>query len=282
MEAKPGAKESAKAQSGLKKPLLWIVLIVALGGAVFAAFQLLNMRAESRHQAEALAELQASAIATPSPTEAAALTPTPAPRPIWVEGYVKTPDKAIDFNALREINGDVVAWITVPGTEIDHPVVSAPKGDEYYLKHDIEGNESDHGTIYIDGYNSFDFFDPMTVVYGHTRDDGSMFTSLHNFESGAFFDENRTIRIYIDDYMLEYVIFAAYQTGDAHILNANDFTDAEVFNDYVDGVFAQRDLNAKLRARPLSFGDRLITLVTCVNFQDDARYFVQGVLTKDE
>ncbi len=274
--------EAEKKQIGLKKPVIWVILLVALGGAAFAASRLLNIQAESRRQAESLAALQAAAVAAPPPTAAVAPTSTPMPRLAWLNGYAKKPDKAIDFNALRAINKDIVAWIAVPGTMIDHPIVFAPRGDEFYLEHDFDRNESEHGTPYIDGYNSSDFSDPVTVAYGHTRDDGSMFTSLHNFESGAFFDANRTIRIYIDDYMLEYEIIAAYQTDDTHILHENDFVDADVFTSYVEGVFSQRDLNAKLRPRELSAEDRLITLVTCVNFQDDARYLVQGALMKDE
>ncbi len=271
--------EAEKKQSALKKPVLWIILLAALGGAVFAVYQLINMQAESRRQSESLAALQAAAVASRPPATTAA---APMPRPAWLNGYASEPDKAIDFEALRAINEDIVAWITVPGTMVDHPVVFAPRADEYYLDHDFDRNESEHGTLYIDGYNSSDFSDPITVVYGHTRDDGSMFTSLHNFESGAFFDENRTIRVYSGDYMLEYAIVAAYQTDDTHILHENDYSDAAVFIGYMEEVLSRRDLNAKLRPLELTAEDRLITLVTCVNFQDDARYFVQGALMKNE
>ncbi|MEA5060782.1 MAG: class B sortase [Candidatus Pelethousia sp.] len=196
----------------------------------------------------------------------------------WLEDYARTPDKIVDFNALRQINADIYAWITLPGTSIDYPIVFAPKDSLWYLDHDAEGEESERGAIYTDGHNSLAFSDPLTLVYGHNMKDGTMFASLHQFENDAFFEENRIIRIYMADYMLEYEIIAAYKAGDSHILAQNDFEDPAVFSDYLKELYAMRDLNAKLRAYELNVDDRLIALVTCVQGEGSARYFVQGVL----
>ena len=38
---------------------------------------------------------------------------------IDVNSFVKVPDKRINLSEIRQINPDVVAWITIPGTTID-------------------------------------------------------------------------------------------------------------------------------------------------------------------
>ena len=279
-----------KKGGGMKRIVLWVVIAIALCGAVFAVVRLIGLQREAQQQAGEQAALLDAAVTAPDTQASAAEplqedaqnAPTAAPRAEWLGAYAKQPDKTIDFTALRAINEDIVAWLTVPSTAIDYPIVFASKGDERYLDYDIKGNASKNGAIFIDGYNRADFSDPVTVVYGHNMKDGSMFATLHSFENGAFFDQNRTICLYIDDYMLEYEIVAAYKTDDTHILATHDFTDPAVFADYAESIFAVRDMNAKLLIRDISAQDRMIVLATCVHGEDDARYLVQGVLTGDE
>ena len=35
----------------------------------------------------------------------------------------------IDFEALKALNEDIYAWIYIPGTEINHPVLQSVRGD---------------------------------------------------------------------------------------------------------------------------------------------------------
>ena len=41
---------------------------------------------------------------------------------------IEIPEKDIDFAALQEENSDVYAWIYVPGTNVDYPVLQHPDG----------------------------------------------------------------------------------------------------------------------------------------------------------
>lgn len=45
---------------------------------------------------------------------------------------------AIDFAVLDSQNPDVVAWIQIPGTQINYPVVQG-KDNDYYLHRDLNG-----------------------------------------------------------------------------------------------------------------------------------------------
>ena len=67
---------------------------------------------------------------------------------------------------------DLIGWIYVEGTQIDYPVYTNEK-ENYYLHHDSEGNESNHGCIYTNNPNS-----STVVLFGHAMNDGTMFGEL--------------------------------------------------------------------------------------------------------
>ncbi len=100
-----------------------------------------------------------------------------------------------DFEKLRETNGDIYAWITVPGTQIDYPVLQSDT-DNYYLEKNLDHTKGYPGCIYSNSCNSREFTDLLTVLYGHNMKNGSMFGSLHDYEQEEFFRENREIIIY--------------------------------------------------------------------------------------
>lgn len=85
----------------------------------------------------------------------------------------------VDFAALWEQNEDVYAWITVPGTLVDYPVLQHPSDDEYYLHHTIDHVEGLPGSIYSETVNAKDFTDMNTILYGHNMKNDTMFGSLH-------------------------------------------------------------------------------------------------------
>ena len=52
----------------------------------------------------------------------------------------------IDFEGLRAVNGDIVAWIRIPGIEVDYPVVQG-KDDEPYLHYTFDGKANKAGSM---------------------------------------------------------------------------------------------------------------------------------------
>lgn len=56
-------------------------------------------------------------------------------------------DCPIDFETLWETNPDVYAWITIPETVIDYPILQHATDDSYYLNYTIDGVEGYPGCI---------------------------------------------------------------------------------------------------------------------------------------
>ena len=60
-------------------------------------------------------------------------------------------ESVIEFKAFQEINPDVYAWIQIPGTNIDYPILqSAVEADDYYLNTTIDGKSGYPGSIYTE------------------------------------------------------------------------------------------------------------------------------------
>lgn len=103
----------------------------------------------------------------------------------------------VDFEALKQINADIVAWIRIPGV-LDYPVVQGTD-NSYYLHHTFRREYNIAGSIFLDARNTADFSDSKNIIYGHNMRDGSMFHVLRKFQDLDFYQANREIWLYLPD-----------------------------------------------------------------------------------
>lgn len=198
------------------------------------------------------------------------------------------PDNPIDFAKLRGSNEDIYAWIKIPNTKVDYPILqSYDEDDNFYMNHDENKKKttSGAGSIYTQKKNKLDFSDRNTLIYGHHNSTGGMFSGLLKFKEEEFFNENQTIYIYTPGHILTYEIFAAYLYDDRHILNSFNFWDDDVYSAYLESCLNPRSLIKNVRVGvTLTTQDRIITLSTCNTWygNEPVRYLVQGVLKNDE
>lgn len=199
----------------------------------------------------------------------------------WYGFYESSGDmeRDIDLEGYRSRCPDVYAVIEIPGTDIEEPIAYCEDAnDPFYFTHDIDGHPSDKGMIITDSMNSPDLSDPVTVIYGHDPEDGTMFSRLHLFRDSQFFGEHDKVKIYLEDAELIYRIYACYIGSSDHILVNNDFSDPTAFGQYFDSIKNVRDLSMNIRneAKPY-YDDHVITLVTHCK-DDSKRLFVHAVL----
>jgi sortase B len=201
------------------------------------------------------------------------------------ESDLKKPDKVkvpVNFKKLKKANPDTYAWITIPGLDVvNYPIVQSPDDNGYYLDHTVEGKKSVYGSIYTEDYNKTDFSDFNTVIYGHNMKNGTMFGSLKKFRGASFFKKNRYILVYQENRLLKYEIFAAYTWNNKHILATNDFDNIEDRTEYIEDIFAVRDMSSQFdNSIDVTAQDKIITLSTCMN-NKEKRFIVSGVLVYD-
>jgi len=203
------------------------------------------------------------------------------PLAILEEMGVPIPEKEVDFADLQEnTNEDIYAWIHIPDTKIDYPVLQHPTDNSYYLNHNLDGSRGYPGCIYTEDYNKKDFTDSNTVLYGHNMKNGTMFAGLHKYGDSEYLEEHPYIYIYTEEGLLAYEIFAAYQSGDEHILYAHDgFEDRKVYGKYLEEILNMRSMGSVLKeGAEVTEDSRIITLSTCISGKPDNRFLVQGVL----
>lgn len=189
----------------------------------------------------------------------------------------------IDFEELQKLNADIYAWIEIPGTAINYPVVQSPNDDGYYLNHTIEGQEGYPGAIYTERQNAKDFSDYNTVIYGHNMKDGSMFMGLHAYEDPQYLKEYNEVIIYTPNHQYTYRIFAAVIYNNSHILNSYDFENEEQRQLYLDSIYASRTMQSSIDdSVVVDTQSKLLTLSTCIGGQPNQRFLVEAVLTDEK
>lgn len=192
------------------------------------------------------------------------------------------PDKRIDFKSLKEKNQDIYAWITIPDTNIDYPVLQHPTDLNYYIDYNMDGTKGYPGCICSQFINSKDFDDFNTVLYGHNMNAGTMFANLHFYKDSEFFNSHPYIYVYTEEGTLVYQVFAAYTFTDIHLLMGFDLTKEEVRQTYIDNIFELSGITDNFnRDVEVTTDSKILSLETCVNNQDDKRYIVAAVLVAD-
>ena len=237
-----------------------VILCISLAILALCAALLLLKNAENRHANSEYSNLHSEVT---SPVQS-------------VEPYISP----IDFDALFEINPDVIGWISVPGTNINYPIMYSKDDNSYYLNHNIYGEKLTSASIFIEYYNHPDFSDFNTVIYGHNMKDGSMFAELHRYEDREFFNENRVVYIYLPDKTLTYNIFASHFVSDRHILSICKNKDPESCTAYIDSIFSDSSSDSNVdKSVSVTVENKIITLATCDRYKRDQRFVVHAVLT---
>lgn len=188
----------------------------------------------------------------------------------------------LTYSEAKEQNGDTIGYISVPGTGIEYPVVRG-NDNEYYLSHNILGDESKYGAIFMDFRNADKNQQKHIIIYGHDMKNGTMFHGLLNFKQKSFFSENRIISFKWGETetMWEIYLACTIPTVDGHIINYTEtrFSDNAAFEEYM------IDMVAYARTAPsstlsdnttVSQADQVLTLTTCTYEEDGSRFIIQA------
>lgn len=182
----------------------------------------------------------------------------------------------IDWVGLQERNADVIAWLYVPGTNINYPVLAGAT-NETYLRLNIDQEFSIAGSIFLEENNNADFLDLNTIIYGHNMLNGSKFFDVNRIVSGAINQaEISYIYIYLPDGMVNiYRIIGAHLTDIYSIIYHLPVTELAFLYELIlmDNVLDEIEFNKDDELR-------VLTLSTCTsaNVVDARRSVVFAVL----
>lgn len=272
---------------------LWMMTVLFLGSAVFGAISLASAMTNYEFGNEHYTNLRDVSKITPRPTA----TPTPTPDPhifqlflaseaanatstpaqtLTPMPYASPTPEPVNFKALAAINSDLIAWIRLPGTVIDYPVVQT-NNNTRYLTQLFDGSSNQLGTLFMDYENKGRFQDQHILIYGHDMQDGSMFGSLKKYANAEYYKRHPEALILLPNgsiYKLE--IFAAARMAAFRSELPVAFDSNDDFLAYVDKI---RSLSAFTTDIQVQAGDHVVSLCTCVSDSSDYRFIVSGKLT---
>ena len=218
-------------------------------------------------------------------------------------------DQRINFDELKATNPDTVAWLRVPNTTINYPVVQTTN-NATYLSKTFTGGYSLSGTIFLDKGNVADFSSVNSILYGHNRVDGTMFADLDKIYDGSLGNDIKIFLYLPDGTVRTYRVFSSYVTANDPTSINPSVTD---FNSFAREMLARSELDFNLDPLAVTIRDntrkndntaqdsatadstpgntaatntadstpapRVLTLSTCVA-NDDRRYLFHAVLTQ--
>ena len=188
-----------------------------------------------------------------------------------------------------EANSDTIGWISIPGTEIDYPVMYTPEDPDFYLNHGFDREPSAGGMIYLDAgddcggrkaqepaeeeaakRNNF-------ILYGHHMKNGTMFAGLEQYRSAEFFEEHRTIFFDMLAGTGDYEVFAvlcmtAREAGE----QLAPYLAAETKEQYGRLMETVRVKSLHGPKETPEWPRRLLTLMTCEYTQNEGRLFLMA------
>lgn len=177
----------------------------------------------------------------------------------------------IDFEKLKRMNSDVVAWIRINNTNINYPVLQN-KDNDYYLSHSLTKEDSVTGCIFLDYENNNSFTDKNTIVYGHNMKSGLMFADLHKINNGKL-GNDIIIDVYTPSQTLRYKVFSVY-ISDIQKLGINHFG-GFTYKEFLEYIKSKSNIDFEAN---INKNNNILTLSTCNTNSNNSRLLVHAIL----
>lgn len=192
-------------------------------------------------------------------------------------------DRVIDFKKLQSINEDIKAWIYIPGTKVDYPILVG-ENDEEYLYKDMNGAYTPLGSLF--SFSGTNFTKGNTFVFGHNMASSQMFGELRKYVDLDFLKEHKYFYIYTERKVMKCDIFSTF------IVNENDNVfSGEYELGTVEYVTLLEDLNNKSRHIESKLTEPIIeysskqifNLITCYGSEGTTkRLVINGIVIEEK
>lgn len=255
--------EERKNRQNTKRIILVVAALLCAATAVFSGVKIISILLQDKAEQDAFEELRQVYYGE---TTADNLQQEK------TDDLTQEKQENIFGEALAALNPDYFGWLTIAGTKIDYPVMHTPNDPEYYLRRSFDKKSANSGTPFLQsdcfaGCGNY-------IIYGHNMRNKSMFGTLQKYTDQTYYDEHKTILFSKDGVQDSYEVFAVFYwttEGTVDFYNYANVTRQEWFEAYV--TKARRASLYETEAM-VTYGDELLTLVTCDSGDDTARFVV--------
>ena len=192
---------------------------------------------------------------------AAAITTVPTKKPSSSTSASAQSNAGINLDACLAQNRDFAAWLSIPGTKINYPVVRSDN-TEYYLHHLFTGKQSKLGCLF--SLKSSDYQTPSKniAIYGHhISHSDAMFSTLMNYKADAYCAAHSQICLNSLYGERTYRVFAVLnmKVSDWDAATA-DFSSDESFQRFINRAVNKSMVDTGVQ---VTAEDNILTLITC-------------------
>lgn len=184
-------------------------------------------------------------------------------------------ERLLAYQSLKEMNKDLVGWISIPETKINYPVVQNVKNPEFYMDKNFYKENSSYGVPFLDGDCDIEDTERGLVIYGHHMKNGAMFADLANYKDRDFCWQHPVIYFDTVKELGEYHVIAVLYIGE----EKEDALWWQLLNSYDQEEF--KEIWNKVEKQSLypmgvtpKYGNRLLALITCEYMGDNGRILV--------
>ncbi len=235
-----------------KKTIINIIFVILLVLIAYFSYEIVRTLSDNKKTDKEIAKIKEEVIIKEEETEKPEETE---------ETPTETEERLpLDFNKLKSINSDTVAWIRVANTNIDYPVVKT-SNNTYYLNHSFYKANNINGWIFENSENSSNFDDANTVIFGHNTNGYTMLSELKDIYNGVL-GNNINITIYLEDGIINYKVFSIYLEKPENTGNISKYLNQDIIDYMKDKSKLKIDVDVKE-------GDQILTLSTCNNVTED-------------
>lgn len=182
-------------------------------------------------------------------------------------------EKKIDFIELKKLNQDVVAWIKIPGTRINYPIVQG-SDDEEYLHQTFLKKRNSSGAIFLEAKCKKNFTSENNIIYGHHMRNGTMFADLVKLRDQKFVKKHDQIQLYLPEKTIDLTIVSAYAGKVQRIpISFKSKTDKKKWEEEIK---KKSEIVSKKKIT-----GRVYTFVTCSYERKNNRTYVYAIERKD-
>lgn len=175
-------------------------------------------------------------------------------------------------------NEDMAGWLKIEGTRIDYPVMWTPENETYYLYKNFEGKEDQNGCLLLDTDSSLDPTTTNLIIHGHNMRDGDMFGTLTDYEDPDYCQKHNIISLYTEDLEHRYEVVAVFRSQvyrkTDQVFKFYKFFQADTEEEFINFYQNIKALSLYDTGVTAQFGDRFITLSTCVYHVENGRFVV--------
>ena len=175
-------------------------------------------------------------------------------------------------------NDHMAGWLQIEGTVIDYPVMWTPGDENYYLYKNFAGGEDKNGSLILDTDSSLNPLTTNLIIHGHNMRSGAMFGTLTDYEDPEYCKQHNIITLYTEECERRYEVIAVFRSQvyrkKDQVFKFYKFFQAdtqEEFDDFYNNIKALSLYDTGVTAQ---FGDRFITLSTCVYHVEQGRFVV--------